>query len=150
MRLALALILVALLAAAAAQAATPAQYKARVNAVCRAYTPQLKKLQTAMTGAEASNDDKTFRAAVKRLMTLGLAQNRRLEAIPVPPALAPKVKPLLAQLRKIDAQARLALVAARTGTTTDILTHLLTIASLGTPLDTRLAALGLRDCGVER
>ena len=39
----------------AATAATPAAYRAKVNAICRGYTPTGKKLEAAMTTAEVVN-----------------------------------------------------------------------------------------------
>ena len=83
-RLALLVGLVALLAAGAASAATPAAYRTHVNGICRGYTPTAKKLETAMTQAAAKKDYRAYGIALGELLILNLAQDQRIEAVAVP------------------------------------------------------------------
>ena len=139
--------LAALIAAASASAATPAAYRASVNGICRGYTPAGKKLEAQMTKAQASNDPVAYGVALGRLLLLNLEQDRRIEAMPVPPALKTQMTPILTRLKSIDAHSRAALTAARAGNSKAMVTQLLTIGDLAKPLNRQLDAAGLRDCG---
>src|SRR5260221_14685504 len=139
--------LIALLAVGAASAATPAAYRAHVNGICRGYTPAVKKLETTMTQAAAKKDYRSYGIALGELLILDLTQDGRVEAVAVPPALLAQIAPVLARLKKVDAHARLALVAARQGNATAMGAELTTIATLAKPLNAALDKAGLRDCG---
>ena len=106
-------LLVALLAASAATAATtPAQYRAKVNGICRGYTPRLKALETAMTKAEKAKDGLALGVALGKFLVYGLAQDLQVEAVPVPAALRTQMAPILALMKKIDTHVRAALQRA--------------------------------------
>ena len=141
-------VLVALLAASAATAATtPTQYRARVNAICRSYTPRLKALETTMTKAEKAKDSTALGVALGKFLVLGLAQDVQVEAQPVPTALRPQMTPILTLLKKIDGHIRAALRAAVAGNATGMSAQLTTVTTLAKPLNVKLDAAGLRDCG---
>ncbi len=146
-RLALLVALVALLAAGAASAATPAAYRAQVNGICRTYTPTVKKLGAQMRQAAAAKDYRSYGIALGELLILNLTQDRRVEAVAVPPALEPQMTPILARLRKIDTHARLALQSAQKGDAAALGAELTTIDKLAKPLNAALDKAGLRDCG---
>jgi hypothetical protein len=139
--------LVALVAAAAATAATPTQYRAQVNALCRSYTPKMKVQEAAMSRAGTNNEPQAYGVALGKLLVLQLAEDKRIEATPVPAALKTTMAPLLARLKKADALVREALVAAANGDTATMLTDLRTLANLAKPLNRLFDAAGLRDCG---
>jgi hypothetical protein len=138
--------LVGLLVTGAASAATPATYRAKVNGICRGYTPALKQLAKQMDQADAAKDYQTWGVAVDKFLTLELAQDKRIEAVSVPASLQVRMKPILARLTKIDSHARAALGDQKTGNANAMISELLTIGELETPLVRALDAVGLRDC----
>ena len=139
--------LVALLGATAAFAATPAAYRAQVNGICRGYTPTGKKLETAMKQAAAKKDYRAYGVALGELLILNLSQDRRIEAVAVPPALKAQMTPIIARLKKIDSHAQMALLDARQGNSTGLAAELNAIGTLAKPLNAQLDKAGLRDCG---
>jgi hypothetical protein len=140
-------IMIALLAAAAADAASPAAYRARVNGICRSNTPTGKKIEHAMKQAAAKKDYHAYGVALGRLLILNLKQDRRIEAVPVPPPLKAQMAPIIARLKKIDTQTELALLSARQGDTTALAAELNAIGTLAKPLNAQFDKTGLRDCG---
>jgi hypothetical protein len=138
---------VALLAASAATAATPAQYRAHVNGICRSYTPTGKMLEGEMTRAQKANDYVAWGVALGKLLVLNLAQDSRIEAVPVPAALKPRMTPILTRMKTIDGHTNAAIAAARAGNSQALLRELTAIGSLAKPLNGQLDAAGLKDCG---
>jgi hypothetical protein len=138
---------VALLCATAASAATPAQYRAHVNAICRTYTPKFKRLEAAMTAAQKANQPKAYGVALGELLVYALAQDRQVEAVAVPASLQARMKPILARFRLADTHIRAALADARAGNSQMLLTELKAISAATNGLNTKLDAAGLRDCG---
>jgi hypothetical protein len=138
---------VALLGATTASAATPAAYRAQVNRICRGYTPTGKKIETAMKDALAKKDYQAYGVVLGELLILNLSQDRKIEAVPVPPPLKPQLAPIIARLKKIDAHTQLALLRARQSDSTGLATELTTIGTLAKPLNAQLDKAGLRDCG---
>jgi hypothetical protein len=139
--------LVALLAAGAASAATPAAYRAQVNGICRGYTPTGKKIEARMKQAAAAKDYRAYGLALGQLLILNLNQDRKIETIPVPSALKAQMTPILARLKKIDTHTRLALMSAQQGNVTLMTAELNAIGTLAKPLNAQLDRAGLRDCG---
>jgi hypothetical protein len=139
--------LVALLVATAATAATPAQYRAKVNGICRTYTPTFKKLEATMATAKKANDLRAYGVALAKLLILGLIQDARLEKEPVPAALRAQMNPILTRFKKIDVHVRAALVDARAGNSKGWIAELKTASTVGAGLNAKLDAAGLRDCG---
>jgi hypothetical protein len=138
---------VALLAAGAASAATPAAYRAKVNAICRGYTPTGTKLEAAMKQAAAAKDYRAYGLALGRLLILNLNQDRKIEAVAVPRVLKTQMTPILARLKKIDVHTQLALMSAQQGNVTGMSAELTAIGTLAKPLNAQLDKAGLRDCG---
>ena len=148
MRIALAGALVlALLAAAVARAATPAQYRVKLNGICRGYTPTFKKLETALQQAQTKKDGYGYGVALGKLIGLGLRQDRQLEAVPVPPAFAARMRPILTRFRKIDVHLTRAVLDAAHGDGKGMLAEIKTVGAIGSPLNRMLDSAGLRDCG---
>src|SRR5438874_7323542 len=105
--------LVALLAVGAASAATPTQYRAKVNGICRGYAPMGKILDAQMTKAQAANDYVAWGVAVRKALLLNLAQSSHVEAVPVPASLKTKIAPILARMKTVDGHSRAALADSR-------------------------------------
>jgi hypothetical protein len=141
-------LLVALLAAGAASAATtPTQYRAKVNGICRGYTPRLKALETAMTKAENAKDGLALGVALGKFLVYGLAQDLQVEAVTVPVALRARMAPILALMKRIDTHVRSALRRAVAKDGPGLSAQLNAISTLAKPLNAKLDAAGLRDCG---
>jgi hypothetical protein len=140
-------IVVALLAASAAAASTPTQYRAKVNGICRGYTPKLKSLQTAMQKAEKAKDNTALGIALGKFLVYGLAQDVQVEAQPVPAALRARMAPILTLMRTIDSHVRAAIRDAEAGNGAGLSAELTKITTLAKPLNAKLDAAGLRDCG---
>ena len=139
--------LAALVLAAAAAAATPAQYRAKVNGICRGYTPTFKKLEAKMAAAQKSGDNQSYAVALGQLLVNGLMQDTKVEAVPIPSALRARMRPLIAQLKLVDARIRAAVLAAANGDQAQFATNLAAIQKIAPTLNAKFDAAGLRDCG---
>jgi hypothetical protein len=131
---------------AAASAATPAQYRSRVNAVCRGYTARLVPLNTAIKQAQKAHDAYNWGRDLGAIINLGLAQDAEIRSTAVPAGMSTTVGPILDMLRRVDTHAQLALLDAASGSTA-WLTEMATIGKLSRPLNTLFDRAGLRDCG---
>ena len=132
---------------AAAATPTPAAYRAQANATCRTYTPALKRAKANLNKAQKENDARGLGVAIGQLLALGLAEDAKIERMPVPAAMRPQMTPILSRLKAIDAHARLAISKAAAGDGNGMVAELRKIAQLGVGLDKRTDAAGLRDCG---
>jgi hypothetical protein len=139
--------LVALLAASAATAATPAQYRAKVNGICRGYTPRLKALEATMTKAQKAKDSTALGVALGKFLVYGLAQDLQVAAVAVPVSLRAHVTPALTLMKTVDVHVRAAIRDAGAGDGAGIAAQLTTISKLAKPLNAKLDAARLRDCG---
>lgn len=146
-RLVLLTTVLALAAAAAATASTPEQYRANVNALCRSYTPKMRQLNAQMEKAQAANNAHAYGVALGKYLLLGLDQDLHVEAVPVPAALTPTMKPILARLKLVDAQVRTTLRVAGHVSDAQFAVQLKKLIALTGPLDAWYDAAGLRDCG---
>jgi hypothetical protein len=138
---------VALLAAAAASASTPAAYRAKLNGICRSYTPTFKSFEAALKKAEANKDGYAYGVALGKLIGLGLRQDRQLESVPVPSALTLRMRPILKRLRTIDVHLARAVIDAAHGDPQGMLAEVTAVNTVGKPLNHMLDTAGLRDCG---
>ena len=141
-------VVVALLAAGAATAATtPTQYRAKVNGICRGYTPKLKALSVTMAKAEKAKDGMALGVALGKFLVYGLAQDLQVESQPVPAAMRARMAPILTLMKKIDTHVRAALRRALAKDGAGLSAELTAISTLAKPLNAKLDAAGLRDCG---
>jgi hypothetical protein len=141
-------ILASLVVASAAVAAlTPSQYRAKLNAVCRGYTPKLSEQERAMTAAKKANDGHAYGVALGRLLVLTLAEDSKIESTPVPLPLRVRMTPIVAALKKADMHIRVAIFDATAGDTKGLVAQLTAAASAAKGLNAKLDAAGLRDCG---
>ena len=139
--------LVGLLAAGAATAATPAQYRSHLNRICRGYTPKLKQLKTTMVKAQQAKDPKSYGTALGQFLFLGLDEDAQIEKVAVPAALRTRMAPIIDRLKTIDGRVRAAIIYARAGDGTNMSTQLHAVDKLAVGLNAKLDAAGLRDCG---
>ena len=138
-----------LVLAAAAAAATPgpAAYRSQLNALCRSYTPALKKANADLVKAEKAKNGPAAGVALGTLLRLDLAQDAKIESTPVPAALRAQMTPILSTLKTIDGHARAAIARAVAGDGAGMVAELDKISPLAKTLNKRLDAAGLRDCG---
>jgi hypothetical protein len=136
-----------LAAGAAAATPSPAAYRSHLNAMCRSYTPLLEKANANAKKAQKANDARGFGIAIGEILGLGLSEDGKVEAAPLPEAMRPQMAPILAQLKTIDVHARLAVSRAAAGDGTGMVAELSKIGRLSSTLDKRYDAAGLRDCG---
>ena len=138
-----------LVLAAAAGAATPgpAAYRSQLNALCRSYTPSLRKANADLVKTEKTKNDRAIDIALDTLIKLDLAQDAKIEGTPVPTALRTQMTPILSTLRVIDGHARSAIAKAVSGDGVGMAAELDKIGPLAKTLNKRLDAAGLRDCG---
>ena len=135
------------LAAGAAAATSPDAYRAQVNALCRSYTPSLRKAEAALSKAQKANDGRALGVAIGQLLGLGLAEDAKIEGTPVPAAMRAQMTPILSLLKVVDGHARLAIARAAAGDANGLSAELTKIGQVGATLNKRLDAAGLRDCG---
>lgn len=146
----LALVTVVVLAVAASTAAaatTPTQYRAKLNAICRSYTPKLRAQVAAEQKAEKAKNGPAAAHALGAFLGLGLKQDLTIEAVPVPAALKATMKPILATFEKIDGHVKAAVVAGIKGNEKAFAANMNAIQTLSKPLNAKLDAAGLKDCG---
>ena len=134
-------------AGAAAATPSPAAYRAQVNALCRSYTPRLKKAEADLDKAQKANDGRTWGIALGTIIRLNLAQDKKIESTPVPAAMRAQMTPILSTLEVIDGHALLVIAKAAAGDDAGMVAELNKIYRLAEPLNKRLDAAGLRDCG---
>jgi hypothetical protein len=143
----LTLLVLAVAASAAAAATTPTQYKAKLNAICRSYTPKLKAQIAAEQKAEKAKNGTAAAHALGAFLGLGLRQDLTIEAVPVPAALKATMAPILATFKKIDGHVKAAVVAGIKGNEKAFTANMNAIQGLAKPLNAKLDAAGLKDCG---
>jgi hypothetical protein len=136
-----------LAAGAAAATPSPAAYRAQANALCRTYTPAVKKAKANMNKAQKENDARALGVALGQLLVLGLAEDAKIERMPVPAAMLAQMTPILSRLKTIDSHARLAISKAAAGDGNGMAAELTKIGRLSSGLNKRTDAAGLRDCG---
>lgn len=141
-------VLVALIAAAAASAAlTPTQYRAKLNAMCRSYTPKMKTQERALKAAETANDPSAYGQALGKLLLYTLQEDAKIESTPVPAVLRTRMKPIIATLKKADAHIRAAIQDAINNDAQGLAAQLKAASTVAGGLNAKLDAAGLRDCG---
>jgi hypothetical protein len=142
--------LAALTVLAGASAATPAGYRAQVNAICAPYTPKVKRLKAQLTAAQKAQDGQAYGLALGQVIVLQLTEDAQIERVPVPAALAGQMSRILTRLKAIDGHLRLTLAAARAGSTNALVAQLQSVNTLAKPLNGWLDAAGLRECGTRQ
>ena len=141
-------VLVALVATTAAVAAlTPTQYRAKLNAVCRGYTPKMKAQERAMTAAQKSNNGQAYGVALGKLLLYTLQEDATIESTAVPVALRTQMTPIITTLKKADAHIRAGIRDAANNDATGLAAQLKAAGTVASGLNAKLDAAGLRDCG---
>jgi hypothetical protein len=137
----------ALTVLASATAATPTAYRAHVNAICAAYTPTVKQLARQLAAAEKAQDAHAYGIALGKLIALQLAEDRKVEAVPVPAALHVTMTRILTRMKQLDGHLRQSLTKALAGDNAGMVAELNLVSKLAKPLNGWLDAAGLRECG---
>jgi hypothetical protein len=134
-------------AATAGSTLTPTQYRAKLNAMCRANTPQIKILEADFRRAQKAQDGRAMGIALGRLIVLTLRQDARIRATPVPSRLKTKMLPTMRLLRQADGIMREILVDATASRVRAMVTGLASLQRMTPSINHHLDAAGLRDCG---
>jgi uncharacterized protein YllA (UPF0747 family) len=141
-------VVVALIAAAAATAAlTPTQYRAKLNAMCRSFTPKIKAQERAMTAAQKANNSQAYGVALGKLLVYTLQEDGKIESTPVPPAMRLQMAPIISKLKRADTHLRAAIQDAANNDPQGFSAQLKAAGKVAVGLNTMLDAAGLRDCG---
>ena len=136
-RLASLAVLVALLAASAAQASTPAKYKAEVSFICRIHGPSMQR---------AKEHYATW-GEMHSLVLKVIGVNGSITSVPVPSELDKQMSPVLGQLAWVTSYAHHALTALMNQNETVALIHIKQMFHAEKTLDELFDAEGLRECG---
>jgi hypothetical protein len=147
-----ALVLALATALAAAAVATAAAsnftaYRARVNGICRSYTPKFKKLEADMANAKRAGDVHRYAYDFGKILGLTLAQGVRVEKTPVPADGRTRMASTLRLLHAADAQLRRVILAATAGDQNGFKTELTKLGKVASPLNHSFDSVGLQDCG---
>ena len=118
-----------------------------MNGICRGYTGSFKGLEQWMNNAQATHSAHAYGLALGELVALSLKQDKQLQAVPVPPALAARMRPILALMRQIDTHLRRSIADAKHEDGYGMASELKTVSQISAPLNNMLDAAGLPDCG---
>ena len=140
----------ALTVLASATAATPAAYRAHVNGICAPYTPKVKTLLRQLDAAEKAKNSQAYGIALGQLIVVQLAEDRKIEAVPVPAALRVQMARILARMKLLDGHLRKSVNDAMAGNNAGLLAELKLVSQLSKPLNGWLDAAGLRECGTKQ
>ena len=136
--------------AASARPENAALYRAHVNAICRSYTPRLKRVEAAASSARAAGDAHRYAYDIGVLVGISLAEGVRIEKTPVPSDAATRMARPLRLLHLVDAQLRRIVARALAGDLRGVLAQAAPLAKLQRPLNSSFDAVGLRDCGSDQ
>jgi hypothetical protein len=134
-------------AGTAAAALTPAQYRAKLNTVCRGYTPKMKRQESAMAAAQKAGKPQAYGVALGKLLVLALAEDLQIETTPVPAAMHAQMTPIITTLKKADVHIKAAIRYAVAGNAKGMAAQLSAAGDVAKGLNAKLDAAGLRDCG---
>jgi hypothetical protein len=140
----------ALTVLASATAATPAAYRAQVNAICAPYTPTVKTYLRQLAAANKAKDSQAYGIALGHLMVLQLTEDRKIQAVPVPAALRVPMTRILTRMKLLDTHLRASLSDAMAGDSAGMLNELKLVSALSKPMNGWLDAAGLRECGTKQ
>ena len=142
------LAIAALTALGATAAATGfSAYRSQVNAICRAFTPKLKRLESDMEAAQRKGDKHRYAYDFGAILGLSLRQGVRIENTPVPSDGRARMARPLRLLHTADGQLRNAITAATSGDANRFTSELTKLTKITGPLNRSFDAVGLQDCG---
>lgn len=123
------------------------QYRSQVNALCRSYTPRMKRAEAAMLAAQKAGDAHKVAFQLGVLIGASLAEGIRVEATPVPADARTVMAKPLHLLLLVDSRGRTMLQAAVAGDQATFLSEAAALQRVGAALNRAFDAAGLRDCG---
>jgi hypothetical protein len=128
---------------------TPAAYRAKLNAVCRTFTPRMRADWAKIAKAEKAKDWETYGYFYAHNLVLILAQDVLIEAVSAPAQMRREMLPILRMLAAGDCHIRLALRAAQKGDSKRFMAEANTLSKTvpEKKLNRLLDAAGLGDCG---
>jgi hypothetical protein len=130
-----------------AASANLTQYRSKVNALCRSYTPKMKRVEADMLAAQKAGNEQRVAFDIGVLIGASLTEGTRVEAVPVPVDARTIMAKPLRLLRNVDAHARRLLQAAAAGDQATTAAELTAIQRVAPPLNHAFDVAGLRDCG---
>jgi hypothetical protein len=133
--------------AAAANAGDVDAYRAKVNRLCRTYTPQVHRLAGDIAGAKKAQDAHRLAYDIGALLGLQLKEGAQLERMPLPAGADSQLRSALRLLHDVDAQARRTLSSAVAGDSAGFAREMAKLTTLARPLNHRFDIAGLADCG---
>jgi hypothetical protein len=133
--------------ASTASASTPAAYRASLNAMCRADTLKLHALEAKLRRAEQTGNHAAYAVLLGQYLGLGLRQDAVIETTPVPRKLRRLMGRAISLLKQADNEVRAILTDIASGYQTALQIDLHRLIALNGPINRRLDAAGLRDCG---
>jgi hypothetical protein len=135
---------------ALAAAPAPAGYRAKLDALCRSYTPKLESLDRRMTRAARANEYPVAVDALRRRLMLVLAEDARIAKVPVPDEMRAQVRPLLVLLRTADVHMRRALGKAGAGNDLEFFGEITKLDQVDSKIGKRFDRLGVSECAKHR
>jgi hypothetical protein len=130
--------------ASAAAVEAPTAYRAKVNLICRAYTPQLGRLNRRMKRAALAKNYGAALDALRRSLKLTLAEDSRIKRVHSPEPFRPRILPTLKLITQRDGHIGRAL---RAHTGIEFLGEITKLDQLDARLARRFDQLGLVECG---
>jgi hypothetical protein len=107
----------------------------------------VKTLLRQLGAAEKAKDSQAYGIALGQLIVVQLAEDRKIEAVPVPAALRVQMARILTRMKLVDGHLRKSVNDAMAGDNAGLLSELKIVSQLSEPLNGWLDAAGLRECG---
>lgn len=133
--------------AAAGSAVSTSAYQVRLNGICRAFTPTLKRLEADAAAAKRAGDPHRIAFDLGYGVALGLREDAAIEALRVPAAMQREMAPILRLLKSVDSHASAFLRDAQANNLSAASAELKQIRTLSAPANRMLDGAGLADCG---
>jgi hypothetical protein len=122
-------------------------YRVRLNGICRAFTPTLKKLEADAAAAKRAGNADRIAYDLGYAIALGLREDVALEAVPVPAVMQREMAPILRLFKSVDSHARAFLLDAQADNLSEASAELKRVRALSAPANRMLDGAGLADCG---
>jgi hypothetical protein len=130
----------------AARRLSPAQYRSKIESVCRINGVMKAAVQRRIDAAYSAKNWSGYFDALGNVVGLVLIQDRQLETTPFPASLRSQMAPAMIELRGLDAHLHNAVEIARTGDTKAMLVEIAKASPFGARAARHLEAAGLRHC----
>jgi hypothetical protein len=139
--------MVALDGAELAFAASPMQFRSKLNAICRSNTPVFDRLNHRLAGEEGVLQRPIYFADYHHLFLLVLAEDKTIEAATPPAALTTLMAQAVQLMKKMDGYLRAGAAAAASSNNTRSIAMIVRAGRLSDAINPILDSMGLTDCG---